>query len=686
MICNKKKKIWRLADSGDRTAARLLANEFDLSLAAAKILASRGFDTPEAARSFLGRETEMLHDPFMMADMDKAAGRILKAIKNGEKIAVYGDYDVDGVTSTSVVFLYLRSLGCDIGYHIPNRIGEGYGVNAEAVKNFAADGVSLMITVDTGITAFDEIRLAAELGIDTVITDHHECRSELPSAFAVVDPRRHDCPYPFKELAGVGVAFKLICAVEMLRCDVGMAEATGRLAARFCDIVALGTIADVMPLIGENRIIVSYGLSMIEHTKNIGLFALMEASGLVTYDADGNRIKKKMTSSSVGFTLAPRINAAGRISSAEYALELLITDSKTRAEEIAAGLCDINRKRQAEENSIFEAAEEKMSAHSESDPVIVLDSDSWHHGVIGIVSSRITEKYDRPSILISFEDQSRKEPSPDDVGKGSGRSVNGLNLFEALEAVSPHLLKFGGHELAAGLSLERSKLDDFKKAINDYARKALAGKNLCRILDIDAKLYPEEINLRLVNDLYLLEPFGTGNAQPVFETDRLIITDVIPLAGGKHTKLTLAAAGADDRFTALMFGTPTEEFMYCSGDAVDLAYTLDINEFRGRQSVQLLVKDIRSSHTDTIPDRELFAKVYRYLKMMPAQSVKIGIYELCSAIGTDIDTLTAILDVFAELRIISIYRGEVFELNVLPVSGKIPLDSSLILTSLKKAL
>lgn len=684
LIHSSKNKIWRVAAArGDN--AEQIASELDLSLAVAKLLENRGYPTAKDARSFINKETALLHDPFALADMNKAVERILRAVNGGEKILVYGDYDVDGVTALTVLYTYLRSIGANVGYHIPNRIGEGYGVNVDALKVFAADGYTLMVTVDTGITAIEEIAAANRLSLDTVITDHHECRPELPAALAVVNPRRADCTYPFKELAGCGVAFKLVCALEMERGGVSMYEATKFCADKFCELVALGTIADVMPLVDENRIIVSHGLKLLESTKNIGLAALMRASGLIAEDADGKPVKRRITSSSVGFTLAPRINAAGRISSAQFAVELLLSEDEVRANEIAAELCETNRRRQNEENTISEAAEAKIAEQClEDDYVIVLDDDHWHHGVIGIVCSRITEKYNLPSILISFEHNMGDDPMPTDMGKGSGRSVPGLNLFEALEACSHLLPKYGGHELAAGLSVERGKLDEFRRAINAYAKDVLGDRKLSRIIDIDLLLYPEEISVKLAEELYLLEPFGTGNSQPVFETDRLIITEITALSGGKHTKLTLRTPGCSTVFTALYFGMATHDFPFTVGEAVDVAYNLDINEFRGRRSIQLIVRDIRRAFCENVPKRDDFAHLYRHIRGK-IQPVRITPGQLAKELKLGEDTVLSILDVFAELSILRIYRAKRFEITVVPQSTKVPLETSHILAALNKA-
>ena len=677
-----KKKIWQVAETFCNLAAiESISRDLGLSFAASRLLAGRGYTNVDAARSFLNKETELLHDPFLLADMDKAVERVLAAIYKGEKIVVYGDYDVDGVTAVTVMYTYLHDCGADVRYYIPNRIGEGYGVNFDALKSFADDGCTLVITVDTGITAIEEVEKAKEIGLDVVITDHHECRAELPEAVAVVNPCRPDCSYPFSELAGCGVAFKLVCALEMRRAGVNMYEATKAVAPRFCEFVAIGTIADVMPLTNENRIIVSYGLRLLENTENIGLCALMRASGLISVDADGSIIKKKITSSAVGFTIAPRLNAAGRISSAELSVELLLCRDKLRAEELSAELCETNRRRQAEENTIIEEADQKIELQCrDDDRVIVLDDNHWHHGVIGIVCSRLTEKYNLSSILISFEHNTGDEPSGDDIGKGSGRSIHGLNLFEALQNCSELLEKYGGHELAAGLSITRANLDSFRRAINAYADRVLAEIELCRVVDIDLRLYPEEISQRLADELYLLEPFGTGNSQPIFETDRLIISEVTPLSGGKHTKLTLHAPGLTTVFTALLFGTSTAEFDFSVGDAVDIAYNLDINEFRGRRSVQLLVRDIRKAASDYMPAREDFVKLYLHLKeKMPP--MKVDAAKLAEALGFSLDTVLFMLDVLAELSIIKLHRAEQLEIILLPIKGKIPLETSHILAA-----
>jgi single-stranded-DNA-specific exonuclease len=685
-----KKKLWQVREgSAPPESVRFLSEKLGILPATAKLLSLRGYSTPETARAFIEKETELLHDPFLLKDMDKAVDRIRLALIKREKIVVYGDYDVDGVTSVTILYSYLRIHSSDVSYYIPNRVGEGYGLNIDAIRSFAADGATLMITVDTGITAIEEIAAAKELGIDTVVTDHHECRPELPDCAAVINPRRPDCQYPFKELAGVGVAFKLICALEQNLRSTSMYNAVKFATRRCAEFVAVGTIADVMPLVDENRIIVSYGLKLLENTSNVGLRALMNASGVTDRNPDGSfSLKKKITSSLVGFTLAPRINAAGRISNATFAVELFLTEYANRADEIASELCEINRRRQAQENLIIEQSDKKIAEQClPDDYVIVLDDDHWHHGVIGIVCSRLTERYNLPSIIISFEGQNENsEPSDSDIGKGSGRSVKGLNLVEALGVCASSLVKYGGHELAAGLSIERSKLPEFRRMINKYAAEIFDGREPERTVDIDMLLEPSEISMRLVNEIYLLEPFGVSNMQPVFETDRFVIKEIIPLANRRHTRLTVR--GDDRQFTALCFGMPTDDFGFNVGDVVDLVYNLDINEFKNQSNVQLIVKDIRRSAIAsevTVPTREDFAKLYLLLKSRyKAGQSSCSLESLADAVSIDCDTASLMLDVFDEMGIVSLTRSgrDVCALP-LPVKSKIRLEESKIYARLK---
>lgn len=650
-ITRRREKKWVLNGESSPSSASAeaeIASALALSPITAKLLFQRGCHTPQQAKAYLRLENEMLGDPFLLRDMDKAVQRIIRALTDKEKIAIYGDYDVDGVTAVCTLLLYLRSRGADVTYYIPNRVGEGYGVSLSAIEKLRGEGVSLVITVDTGITASAEISRAKEIGVDFVVTDHHECQMPLPEAEAVVDPHRPDCPYPFKELAGVGVVFKLISALEETISGDDRMTAVARICSEYADLIAIGTVADVMPICNENKLIVKLGLRMIEETRRPGLRALMETVRQRGDSRDSQRKakKQKITSSYIGYTLAPRINAAGRIRSASIAVELFLAEDSERAEELSEILCVANRERQAEENRIMEEAKLQIEEQHDfsADPVIVLSSDEWHHGVIGIVSSRITERFGLPSILVSFEGSGSPLPSPDDVGKGSGRSIKGLNLAKALMHCQEHLVRFGGHELAAGLSVTRGKLDVFRKAINDYARETLTDEAIVLTLQADCEISPEQITMDLVEELQLLEPFGVGNPTPVFMLRTMTLNEITPISGGKHTRLTVSDGRVS--YQAMCFSLAASSLGVYVGDRVDLLFTLDINEWAGRRSVQLIVKDIRLSEDATrecaseldrlheicdgapfasdenvLPSREEFAATYLLLR----NSVNAGI-------------------------------------------------------------
>ena len=589
-------KKWVIRNAGlgvsDETVKHL-SDDLGVSPTLARLLCLRGYATPEEARNFLYMKTEMLCDPRSMLDLPAAVARIREAILAHEKIAIYGDYDVDGVTAVSTLYLYLKSKGADVLYYIPNRIGEGYGVSTPAVESLAALGVKLIITVDTGITAGEEVAWAKEHGIDFVVTDHHECRTELPEAIAVVNPHRPGDPYPFKELAGVGVIFKVLCALESALTGDGMMECVRRLCYTYADLVAIGTIADVMPIQGENKIIVKLGLSLIEKTERPGLIALLEAVSAPQDDRSRAKKRGKISSGFIGYTLAPRINAAGRIRSASIAVDLFLAETIEEARPFAEELCFANRERQAEENRIIQEAYEKIEAEHdfENDRVIILDSDHWHHGIIGIVSSRITERYGLPSILISFE--GAENDGEDAVGKGSGRSIKGMNLMDALVYSSEHLVKFGGHELAAGLSVTRRELPLFRRSMNEYAREVLDDEALVPTLEADMVLSADNISMALAEELQILEPYGVGNPVPVFVMRELTLVECTPVSGGKHTRLTVSAEGKT--FQGMFFSCSPSSLNFFSGDLVDLLFTLDINEYNGRRTVQLIVRDARLS-------------------------------------------------------------------------------------------
>ena len=693
-----------------------IARELGIRLPTAQLLKNRGCTTPEEAARFLRKEEEQLHDPFLMKDMDRAASRIREAVESGDRIVIYGDYDVDGVTSVTCLYLYLASRGADVGYYIPCRSGEGYGVSESAIRKLAGEGCRLIITVDTGITASAEAETARELGIDFIVTDHHECHGDLPDCEAVVNPRRPDCPYPFKELAGVGVVFKTLCALEAVFCPGDdMLDCVRRISRDYGDLVAIGTVADVMPVRDENRLIVSYGLSLIENTKRPGLVELMEA----TREEARTVKRKKVTASYIGYTIAPRINAAGRIRDASMAVELLLAKDCEEAAPLARQLCEINRERQEAENRIMEDAYAMIAARHDfaRDPVIVLDAENWHHGIIGIVASRITEKYGCPSILISFEGAG-EEKSGDDPGKGSGRSVKGMNLVEALSSCSDLLEKFGGHELAAGLTVKRRNLDAFRERINDYAREAFADRDLTPQLDAECELTPSDLTMEQAAELYSLEPFGVSNPVPVFVLRRVKIADVAAVGGGKHTRLLLKTGGVT--VTAMCFRKTIQEIDLYPGDTADVMFTMDINEFGHQRNLQLIVRDARLSEEQmetesrdrswyariragqslrgiapssaVLPDREDFAAVYsvirRELKADRDAFTVRGLSYLVATGGRQVGytKLKVILLTFRELGLFGVTRltedSELFAFRAVNRSGKVDLMSAGILKKL----
>ena len=697
-------KNWCVADrNANSDEIRQIAQALGISYPTACLLYRRGYRTPEDATAFIRLEGTLFHDPFLLPDMEAAVDRIKRAVSSGERTVIYGDYDVDGVTSVSLLYLYLVSKGATVSYYIPNRVGEGYGVNSDAIDKLVKGGNTLMITVDTGVTAIDEAKYCASLGCDMVITDHHECREVLPEALAVVNPKRPDSKYPFSSLAGVGVAFKLITAIEIsLARDGGTSEEEAlRRVCEYIDLVALGTVADVMPLRDENRLIVSMGLTVMDRCPRYGIKALVDAA------ESGKGKKRKMTATTIGFTLAPRINAAGRLASAMKAVELFLCDDLESARVVAEELCQINVLRQNEENKIVEELRKRI----EGDPklknsaVMVLENEGWKDGVIGIVSSRVTEKYGKPSILISVEDG---------MGKGSGRSIAGLNLVEALSYCSSLLEKYGGHELAAGLTVRAENIGTFRERINEYAISRLGTSSPEATVDIDCELYPSEISLSLAAELELLEPCGVDNPTPTFVTLGLEICDVIPMGQGKHTKLILSRDGK--RFSAVLFGTSPEEIGYVQGDRVDIAYRLGINEYMGNKSEQVLIKELRLSRegvdegerlysdymsckdegatvkAEWIPVRADFISVYLHLKrVLPQEGGRVGVKGLLQSLssicqdGKPINyvKLRIILDILEEMGIItlaladgSVKGRESFDITVPKVETKVDLERS----------
>ena len=502
-----------------------------------------------------------------MPDMALAVDRIIKAINNKEKILIYGDYDVDGITSITVVKNFLLERGANVAQYIPNRLNEGYGLNKEAIKKIADEGVNLIITVDCGISGIEEVDYANSLGLEVIVTDHHEVGEVLPNAIAVVDAKRKDSTYPFRELAGVGVGFKLIQAIAQ-RLELEEKE-----YLKYLDIVCIGTISDIVPLVDENRVIAKLGLKLVEVTKNVGLKALLESSGY-----------KKIDSFTVSFGLAPRINACGRMGKEKEALNLFLTQDENEAKKIALSLNEYNKERQDIEKRIYEDAVNKIEKSEKNKQVLVLGSEKWHHGVIGIVASKITDLYFKPSILICFEE---------DEGKGSGRSISGFDLYESLTNCSENLEKFGGHSMAVGVTLKKENFEKFKEEFEKYAQNS----NICDIIPIikiDEEITLEDINIKAVEELNMLEPFGEANKMPLFMYKNLKIHSIRTLSEGKHIKLTLKDNNFYIDSIGFNLGHLAEEYQI--GDKVDVVGSLEINRFNGKESVQINLKDLRKSY------------------------------------------------------------------------------------------
>ena len=530
----------------------------------AAVMCSRGYTELNEARDFLAAN-EPLSDPFTLLDMDKAARRVRRAIDRREQICVFGDYDVDGITATCLLTDFLRRQGAHVVSYIPARLEEGYGLNEMALHSLREQNVQLIVTVDCGITANDEATLCRALGMELVITDHHECKSELPEAVAVVDPHRLDQPQPASELAGVGVAFKLACAIG---------GDTASLLREYCDFLCLGTVADVMPLTGENRTMVAEGLKSLENPKRVGLAALMAECGV------GHG---RITAGTIGYTLAPRINAAGRMGQVDVATELFLTTDAQRAVELAAELCRMNRKRQEIEAEIYREAASMLPTGGRPE-AIVLASERWHQGVVGIVASRLAEEYNCPAFLICLDG---------DKGKASSRSHGGFNLFAALRTLSPLLESYGGHELAAGFTIRRENIDAFRAQITELARAFRASGECQSALEIDCEIPPRLLTLENVAALDELEPCGNGNPRPLLYMENVSLDSVQPIGGGKHLRLKLAKFG--QTYDGVFFSQTAPALGARAGQRCDIVFAPQINEFHGRRSVQLVITDLRRS-------------------------------------------------------------------------------------------
>ena len=575
---------WNLRPSGP-AGSRAELERAGLPPLCAAVLCARGVDTAPAASAFLAHGPDLLHDPFLLRDMEKAVERISRAIREQETVAVYGDYDVDGITATCLLTQFLRTLGGQVVSYIPDRTEEGYGLNNHAIDALARQGVTLIVTVDCGITAAQEVEYARALGVDVVITDHHQCKEVLPQAVAVVDPRRPDCSYPFPDLAGVGVALKLALALTA-------PDQRSQVLLDYGDLAAIGTVADVMLLQGENRALVHLGLERLADCSRPGLQALLREAGCPRGQVP--------TTVTIGYGLAPRINAAGRMEQAGTALELLLTQDPQRGQELAQELCQLNRLRQAIELEIFQHCDQLLThTPALSAPVIVLAGEGWHQGVIGIVASRLAEKYACPAFMISLDG---------DKGKGSCRSFGGFNLFGALERCAPLLDSYGGHELAAGFSIRRDNIPAFRAALCQLVAEFAGHQPMESSLDVDCEIpHCSLLSTQDVESLSLLEPFGSGNPKPVFLLRSVCVLSHTDVGGGRHLKLKLRRDGV--AMDAIFFSANTAACGIENGQRLDIAFTLQINQFRGNRTVQLQLCDLRPAPTRSQLERSLFRRL-----------------------------------------------------------------------------
>ncbi len=676
---------WTISSYEPAAASRLV--EAGFSPITAAVLCSRGMTEPEKARQFLSCDGA-LSSPFSLLDMDKASARVKRALERREHIAVFGDYDVDGITATCLLTEFLRKRGGCVTSYIPARLEEGYGLNPLAIRTLKRQGVQLIVTVDCGITAAEEAELCAELGMDLVITDHHECKAALPRAQALVDPHRPDQPPQRQELAGVGVAFKLAAAID------GDQEA---LLEEYSDLLCLGTVADVMPLTGENRRMVSVGLAALANPKRVGLAALMAECGV-----HGGPV----TAGTVGYTLAPRINAAGRMGEVALATELFLTKDAGRAVELASSLCRLNRKRQEIESEIYREAVAMLPA-GKPPQAIVLADEKWHQGVVGIVASRMAEEFSCPTFLICLDGEK---------GKASSRSYGGFNLFRALQEHSALLESYGGHELAAGFTIRCSQIPQFREAITESCRAFLQSSEASAALTVDCEIPPELLTLANIQALDELEPCGAQCPRPVLCMKHLTVLELSEIGGGKHLRLRLGRGR--ETWSAIFFSTDAARAAIAQGDVVEAAFTPQINEYRGVRSVQLSLVDIRPDaevlsaqdrdraaygrlqHGDEsaddaallLPERRQFVALWRYLAACAQEGV---VYEelgclsrkvsRCARLPMSVGRVKICLDIFQEQGLIELeQRPKLLCIRLCAGGRKVDLEQSRILIHLKK--
>ncbi|HEX2946620.1 MAG TPA: single-stranded-DNA-specific exonuclease RecJ [Clostridia bacterium] len=700
------KKLWIYRDIDDK-AAEKLSEEAGISRMLAKVFVSRGILDSEYVKSFLKPDISKLCDPFLMNGMEAAAERILQAVEKCEDILIYGDYDVDGVISTSILYRFLGSLGAKVQYYIPDRMEDGYGLTMPVAEKIKAFGISLMITVDCGITSVEEVKCLQEYGIQVIITDHHECTETLPNALAVINPHKPGCAYPFKELCGAGVALKLVQALCARSGCGGKFE-------EFLDLAAMATIADVVPLLGENRIIAGIGIKKMLTSANQGLNALIREAGF----AD-----KTLTSYNVAFGLAPRVNAAGRLGSAVRGVRLFTTDDRVLAEALAKELDEENKRRQDTENRILEEAIAYVGTKLDAvrEKVLVVCGEGWHHGVIGIVASKLLDRYNRPCIVISIEDG---------IGKGSARSIKSFNIFKALNCCADLLERFGGHEMAAGITINEDKIAEFRDRLNTYADGVLTDTDMLPCIKLDTILERGDITQDSVCELESMAPFGEGNPNPVFGYRALNVGDVRMLSGGKHLKLRLA----DGSFSAEAVGFGLGEQIGCcpAGGTIDIAFTPEINKWNGSERLQLNIRDIRPCvYTDLdkyivfsksndynkyidlreilalkeqnclntaemIPERNEFEAVYRFIKSFSKTSqTNVEFPDLFAAsaqisekfkVKINFFKLKRVLEIFDELGLMTFETmdGKSAVVGFMGNKGKVDLDASRLYSELQR--
>jgi len=561
---------WHISKE-DKKLQSELSKGLNISPILAQLLINRETKEVPSARKFLKADLKDLRDPYIFQDMEKAVEKILRAINNNERILIYGDYDVDGLTSVALLFTILRKFTTNLYYYIPNRFQEGYGLNEEAIDILFKNNIKLIITVDCGINSISEIEKANNYSINVIVTDHHQPRKSLPSALAIINPKC-DTNYPFKELAGVGVSFKVAQALYS-KLKKNQDDLWSLL-----DYVALGSIADSVPFIDENRILIKYGLRALNQTNKEGLKALIMESG-VNY---GNLGTKE-----VNFALAPRINAAGRLGDPKLALELLLTDSEYKAKYLSQKLSEINKHRREIGDNILKEARKfaSIQVKEKDNKVLVLESENWNQGVIGIIASRLVDEFNRPAIIISKKNG---------IAKGSGRSIKGFHLYNVLESCQDILINFGGHELAAGITMESNKIPEFKLRINEISQNFIKEDDLSPELKIDTQISLSDINFGLIKDISVLEPFGIGNPQPIFCSYKNIISDW-RLVGGKREHLKIKIKGENRTLEGIGFKlSKIGKQIFSENKVVDLAFNIELNKWNGTENLQLNIKDIKT--------------------------------------------------------------------------------------------